>query len=255
MYPPRLPQQNSTMTDEEMAGYLTRSLAELKNIKPGISLRMWYDVSGQLSFFFTNLPPRNRRPRIEEITKATTESGEGGEAPANPPPSVSEANLPSPERGEPPQDRRRGKRRKRVNTSTPEQIRFCSIAVSPQVSLLEQERDVTHPTIPCNNSFEVLTNLDTDECISLQQPHDEPQSEHSEEYECLSCEKMLQPITSNCYNLMCYIGKCCETEFDENAQRNRILKCMCRPGERFVCVHCVSSPDCVDLYQRIQSEP
>ena len=155
------------MTDKEMAGYLTRSLAELKNIKPGISLRMWYNVSGQLSFFFTNLPPRNRRPQIEEITKPATESGEGGEAPANPPPSVSEANLPSPERGEPPQDRRRGKRRKRVNTSTPEQIRFCSIAVSPQVSLLEQERDVTHPTIPCNNSFELLINLDTDECISL----------------------------------------------------------------------------------------
>ena len=262
--------------DEKTVSFLTRSLAELRNIQPAVSLRMWYDNNGNLSFFFTNLPPRGRRQQqgepVRDKTNLPNKDREAAEVPL--PTSSKESDLPhiipSPARDQPPkspQERKRiGKKRKRQCTSTPEQMRSDFTTAAAQVSFIDQERDEEHviPSVSCSNSFAALTDLDVEEdslvaLTDLENSSDQQKgSEPGPAIKCSTCEEVLQPVTSKdfydrMFHLMCCLRMSCEDKSTGNVDRREILKCKCPPPERFVCTDCASGPDCSQWYSRVES--
>ena len=77
----------------------------------------------------------------------------------------------------------------------------------------------------------------------------EPQSEPIPVISCVDCEYLLEPASSTDDQPHCGI---CWSESDDAARRSMMLKCMCPPEERFVCVNCATDPDSV-CYRRVEN--
>ena len=151
------------MSEEETLRQLSIAFAGLKQLQPSVSFRVWHE-EGEIKFFLSNLPPRNRRSR------PTTPRRSEEELQPPPPPSPPPANQ-----------RGRGRKRQCVSTSTPdrqtEQIKDNRPSDSLQISNIQEDRDHSKtfqnqeysiPSIPCSNSFQVLSNMEEDFSRPLQ---------------------------------------------------------------------------------------
>ena len=246
------------MCDDTAVSFLTRSFSGLKAIQPAVSLRMWYDDRGQLCYFLTNLPPKNKRHRIEETTHQNDRSIASQKEMDSTP--IVEGNVPVqtpvPQREESPQPRRRGKRRKRPSTSSPEQIRCCETIVSPDISVLNEDREHTIPSVPCYNSFEALLNLEEDN--SILQKKDVESPEPTPSLKCSSCQEILQPVTSSdvfdkLRTIMCVLGTNCASGNTDTAGWHNLMKCICPPSERIVCIDCATRPDGKPFFSPVET--
>ena len=210
---------------------------------------------GKSNFFLSNLPPRNRRSR-----------------PTTPRRSKEELQPPPPPSPPPASQRGRGRKRQCVSTSTPdrqtEQIKDNRPSNSLQISSIQEDRDFSTtflnqehsiPSIPCSNSFQILSNLEEDLSRPPQQydelPSEEPQSKLitvSAEIRCVDCEYLLQPASTTDDNPP-HCGICSyEYQSTDSARRCMMLECMCPPEERFVCAGCANDPDSV-CYSRVEN--
>ena len=147
------------LSDSDTIQTLTNTLTNLSSL-PFISLRIWYE-EGQLKYFLSNLPPRHTRKPIQEA--------------ATVPGTEKRVNVPPPEPS-PVKTRGRGRKRPCVNSSTPDgqsapdppdQMRRGSSTSTAilQVSEMEGSREsvcedsIISVSIPCANTFEVLSTL------------------------------------------------------------------------------------------------
>ena len=165
-------------------------------------------------------------------------------------------NSSSPGENPSPQSRMRGNRKKRKCTSTPELTRTADTATHTPVSFLDQEQEYSIPSVPCSNSFGPLTDLEVNESSPCPRESVEP----NPEFKCCTCQEVLSPITDKdfydrMFDLMCCLRRTCESESGStsNAERRQIWKCKCPPHERFVCIDCVSAPDCSQWYSRTET--
>ena len=216
--------------EEKTVSILTGALAELKYTQPGISLQMWYTNTGQLSFFFTNLPRRSKRPRHEETEHyekdppCTTTKVRETEVPPPGGGELPHLNSSSPGENPSPQSRMRGNRKKRKCTSTPELTRTADTATHTPVSFLDQEQEYSIPSVPCSNSFGPLTDLEVNESSPCPRKSVEP----NPEFKCCTCQEVLSPITDKDFydRMFDLMRRTCESESGStsNAERRQIWK-------------------------------
>ena len=252
---PLSPPSVATMTDIETISSLTNALSTIRLQQPLVSLRLWYD-EGKLQFFFTNLPPRNKRNLPANPAKYT-----GEYSTQHPPP----PRVPSP----PPPPVKKGRGRKRQNiSSTPdhhstptEQLRSADPVIDLQPTFIEH-RDTSIASVPCSNSFEALSNLANDDGYNDQDCNSTPsetehgdgelcggadvdcpiQSEAAPPYMCTSCSGPFKILSNTDKITICHHcrGRKCS---------RRILaypdllfyKCSCSYAP-FVCKDCLVDP-------------
>ena len=248
------------MSEEETLRALNSSFFALKQLQPLVTFRVWHE-EGEVKFFLSNLAPRNKRSRPTHPSRnLTAQEKSKEEIQPPPPPSPPPASL-----------RGRGRKRQCVSTSTPDRqtelIKDDRPSDSLQISNIQEERDFSTtflnqensiPSIPCSNSFQVLSNLEEDLSEPIQRLDDLPSTEHepilvTPTIRCVDCQHLLQPTSStNDDPPHCSI---CWTVYNKNsdaARRFLMLQCMCPPEERFVCAGCALDPDSV-CYRRIEN--
>ena len=154
------------MTQSDILSCLITSLQKVQEDLSFVSLRIWFE-EGEMKFFFTNLPPRNKRQPVISTTRTPTlPPGLNSERPIEnttpiltDQPAATQTDFQTKTRGRPPR-----KRRCPTSSSTsPEHLRNATETVTTpaNVSIISESRSpASSYSIPCTNSFQVLADLE-----------------------------------------------------------------------------------------------
>ena len=160
------------MGEEDIIEGLVSIFSSAKESCPNISLKFWYN-NGQLGFFFcTNNQLRSRGERnLEPSSKNATLSPAGEKS----------VDL---QTSSPIQTRQSKRKRKKVNTlqDSPEIHRDCDERqTSGHISTLNTSRNNTEISVPCQNSFEVLRELNTNDDGCCENEDDDEETSEDED--------------------------------------------------------------------------